>query len=68
MNQHDSGRPTPPKKPKIAFLLVAAILSAAIAWGFFMDPIIAAGLGALGLPPPSRGGQRQWGTPAQRHP
>lgn len=52
MNQHDSGRLTPPKKPKIAFLLVAAILSAAIAWGFFMDPIIAAGLGALGLPPP----------------
>lgn len=41
-----------PKKPKIAFLLVAAILSAAIAWGFFMDPIMAAGLGALGLPPP----------------
>lgn len=41
-----------PKKPKIAFLLVAAILSAAIAWGFFMDPIIATGLGALGLPPP----------------
>lgn len=53
MKEHDiSGRPIPPKKPRIAFLIVAASLSAAIAWGFFMDPIVVAGLGALGLPPP----------------
>ena len=49
-----------PKKPRIAFFVVAAILSAVIAMGFFMDPVVAAGWGALVTVVPELG---EWTSP-----